>query len=103
MDYFKEILIDTSDDELYMDEDGFQRGRRDVDEIWNNDVEAYRQYSIKQYNSNEDRATDRFCLNMFLNTYSIAINVFGLHSELNAKASFNRLINMGWMVYREYE
>lgn len=98
-DWFNKIMVDTEDPELYVDAVGNPCGRKDVDIIWNDDVRAYRDFSIRQYNNDVHRGTDRFCLKAFLNQYDVAINVFHLHSEMNAKHSFNRLISSAWKTY----
>lgn len=59
----------------------------------NSDLEKYHKYMINKYNNDESRASDGFCFKKFLEDYSVAINVFGLHEELNCKGSFNRFIN----------
>lgn len=66
----------------------------------NNDIRSYRQYSISQYNNNEERGTDEFCFRKFLNEYTTAINVFGLHQEMNCKGSFNKFINASWCLLK---
>lgn len=98
-DWFKRIMIDTSDSELYTDDDGNPCGRIDVDIVWNDDVEAYRRFSIRQYNNDSKRGTDRFCLKAFLNWYDVAINVFNIHAEMNAKHTFNTILAEAWRIY----
>lgn len=100
MDYFKKILIDLESDDVWVNESEKKR-LYSIYEIWNKDVEEYRNHSIKHYNNDEERGTDKYCLQMFLNTYTACINIFNLHSELNAKKVFNGLINYGWMVYND--
>ena len=51
-DYFKEALIPKDDMEGI---------RPDIAELINTDVNNYREHMIKQYNGNEERATDEFC------------------------------------------
>lgn len=87
-DYFKEALIPK-------DMEGI---RPDIAEIINNDINKYRNHMIKQYNENKEKATDEFCFRKFLNDYSTAINVFGLHEEYNCKGSFNRFISSCWQI-----
>lgn len=59
---------------------------------------------IKQYNGDEQKATDEFCFRRFLNEYTTTINVFGLQQEYNCKRSFNRRISYYWeMVNRNEE
>ena len=53
---------------------------------------------IKQYNGDNIKGTDEFCFKRFLNEYSTAINVFGLHQEYNCKGSFNRFISSSWQI-----
>lgn len=89
-DYFKEIIIPK-------DTEGI---RPDIIEIINEDINNYRTYMIKQYNGDEKRATDEFCFKKFLNEYSTAINVFGLHKEYNCKGSFNRFISSCWQMMK---
>lgn len=62
-------------------------------DVINSDLEKYHNYMIKKYNNDELRASDGFCFKKFLEDYSVAINVFGLHEEMNCKRSFNRFIN----------
>ena len=88
-DYFKEALIPKNDMEGI---------RPDIAELINTDVNNYREHMIKQYNGNEERATDEFCFKKFLNEYSTAINIFGLHQEYNCKGSFNRHIGYCWQM-----
>lgn len=59
----------------------------------NSDLEKYHNYMINKYNNDELRASDGFCFKKFLEDYSKAINVFGLHEELNCRKSFNRFID----------
>ena len=94
MDYFKALIItDEDNDDIWKN--------KDVIDIWNSDVEKFRSHMIKQYNNDEERATDKFCLKIFLNWYSTAINVFDIHSELNHKKTFNQLIEFGWLLYND--
>lgn len=95
-DWFKKIMIDTDDPEIYIDVSGKPCGRPDIDKVWNEDVEKYREFSIKRHNDIEERGTDQYCVTIFLNWYSTAINVFDFHSEMNGKPSFNRLIESAW-------
>ena len=81
-DYFKEAIIPKD----------IEGDRSDITELINTDINNYREHMIKQYNGDKERATDEFCFKMFLNEYSTAINVFGLHQEYNCKGSFNRYI-----------
>ena len=62
-------------------------------DVINSDLEKYHNYMFKKYNNDELRASDGFCFKKFLENYSVAINVFGLHKEMNCKRSFNRFIN----------
>lgn len=87
-DYFKEAIIPK-------DTKGI---RPDIAELINTDICRYREHIVKQYNGDEQRATDEFCFKNFLNEYSTAINVFGLHKEYNCKGSFNRHINYCWQM-----
>ena len=88
-DYFKEALIPKDDMEGI---------RPDITELINTDVNNYREHMIKQYNGDEERATDKFCFKKILNEYSTAINIFGLHKEYNCKGSFNRHISYCWQM-----
>lgn len=72
--------------------------RPDIAALINTDINSYREHMIKQYNKDVERATDEFCFKKFLNEYSTAINVFGLHQEYDCKGSFNRFINDGWQL-----
>ena len=81
-DYFVEAIIPK-------DMSGI---RPDITGLINADINSYREHMIKQYNGDVQRATDEFCFKKFLNEYSTAINVFGLHQEYNCKGSFNRHI-----------
>jgi hypothetical protein len=87
-DYFLEAIVPENADGI----------RPDIAELINSDINCYRDYMIRQYNGNTEKATDEFCFKKFLNEYSTAINVFGLHSEFNCKSSFNRFINYCWQV-----
>lgn len=60
-----------------------------------NDLFAYREASIKQYNNNVARGTDAFCLKKFLNDYKTSIMIFNLHSEIE-KSDLLALINIAW-------
>lgn len=77
--------------------------RPDIAELINTDIDNYKLHMIKQYNGDTERATDVFCFKKFLNEYSTAINVFGLHQEYNCKGSFNRYINYCWQMINENE
>ena len=92
-DYFRETIIPS-------DIEGI---RSDIVELINTDINNYRKYIIKQYNGNEQRATDKFCFKKFLNEYSIAINVFGLHQEYDCKGLFNRYISYCWQMVNDNE
>lgn len=59
----------------------------------NDDIEKYRSYMINKYNFDIERATDQYAFRIFLKDYEVAVNVFGLHEEMNCKKSFNRFIN----------
>lgn len=85
-DYFKEAIISKNTDGI----------RPDIAELINADINNYRNHMIKQYNGDEQKATDEFCFRRFLNEYTTAINVFGLHQEYNCKRSFNRQISYYW-------
>lgn len=85
-DYFLEAIIPD-------DAEGI---RPNIVELINEDIGSYREYMIKQYNGAIERATDEFCFTKFLNEYTTAINVFGLHKEYNCKGSFNRFISGCW-------
>ena len=93
MDYFKQLITKAKD---FEDTEG-------VITQFCNDVESYREFSIRHYNGNSERGTDKFCLQMFLNNYNISINVFGLHSNMNHRKFFNRLLNRGWDVYNDID
>ena len=86
IDYFKEAIIPK-------DTEGI---RPDVAYLINTDISNYRERMIKQYNGDVKKATDEFCFKKFLNDYTIAINIFGLHQEYNCKRTFNRHINYCW-------
>lgn len=90
MDYFGKLIVTANE---FKNIDG-------VVMQFCEDAEAYRTFSVRHYND-IDRGTDKFCLQQFLNSYNVAINVFGLHSEMNHKKLFNRLINIGWMIYND--
>lgn len=60
------------------------------------DILKYREYNIKQYNEDLDKATDKFSFTQFLRFYNIAINVFNLHDEYSCKGSFNRFISVSY-------
>jgi hypothetical protein len=92
-DYFLGAIIPENTDGI----------RPDIIELINSDINSYRDYMIQQYNGDIEKATDGFCFKKFLNEYSTAINVFGLHSEFNCKGSFNRHINSCWQVVNENE
>jgi hypothetical protein len=92
IDYFLEAIIPENTDDI----------RSDIAELINSDINSYRDYMIRQYNGDAERATDEFCFKKFLNEYSAAINVFALHSEFNCKGSFNRYINYCWQVVNGY-
>ena len=85
-DYFRDAIIPSNTDGI----------RPDIAELINADVNKYRDHMIRQYNGNQERATDEFCFKKFLNEYSTAINIFGLHQECNCKGSFNRYISQCW-------
>ena len=87
-DYFLDALIPENTSGI----------RDDVRQLINKDVCNYREYSIKQYNGITEKATDEFCFRKFLNDYSMAVNVFGLHEEYNCKGSFNRFISCCWQI-----
>ena len=93
-DYFKEALIPKDDMEGI---------RPDIAELINTDVNNYREHMIKQYNGDKKIATDKFCFKKFLNEYSTAINIFGLHKEYNCKGSFNKYINYCWQMVNRNE
>lgn len=92
-DYFLEAIIPK-------DIEGI---RPDIAELINADINNYRAYMIKQYNEDTIKATDEFCFKKFLNEYSVAINVFGLHQEYNCKGSFNRFISTCWQMINNNE
>ena len=92
-DYFKEAIIPN-------DTEGI---RPDIAELINADINNYREHMIRQYNGDEQKATDKFCFTTFLNEYSPAINVFGLHQEYTCKGLFNRHINYCWQMVNENE
>lgn len=87
-DYFKEAIIPK-------DIEGI---RPDIIDLINDDLNKYREHMIKQYNGDEQKGTDEFCFRKFLNEYSTAINIFGLHQEYNCKGSFNKFISACWDV-----
>lgn len=87
-DCFQEAIIPQNTDGI----------RPDIAELINEDMINYRRYMIKQYNGNEERATDEFCFKKFLNEYSTAINIFGLHKEYDCKGSFNKFISNCWQI-----
>ena len=72
--------------------------RPDIAVLINADINSYREHMIKQYNGDVQRATDEFCFKKFLNEYSTAINVFGLHQEYKCKWSFNKHVGYGWQM-----
>lgn len=87
-DCFQEAIIPQNTDGI----------RPDIAELINEDMINYRRYMIKQYNGKEGRATDEFCFKKFLNEYSTAINIFGLHKEYDCKGSFNKFISNCWQI-----
>lgn len=87
-DYFTEVIIPKNTNGI----------RPDIVKLINEDINKYRDYSIKKYNGDIKRATDDFCFRQFLNEYSTAINIFGLHEEYNCEYSFNRFINSYWQI-----
>ena len=91
MDYFREAVIP----------EGAEGIRPDIAKLINKDVENYREFMVKKYNGNEEKAADEFCFRKFLNEYSIAINVFSLHDEYDCKGSFNRYINACWQFLKK--
>lgn len=84
MDYFENAK--------YIIDDELEGIRKDVTEIINGDIEKYKNFSIKRNDNNQTAGTNIYSFRQFLNNYNIAINVFGLHSELDCKGSFNRFI-----------
>lgn len=90
-DYFVEFV-------LPVDGDGI---RKDIAELINSDINNYREHMISQYNGDTCKTTDEFCFKKFLNDYSIAINVFGLHKEYNCRGSFNKFISYCWQTIKE--
>lgn len=87
-DYFLEAIISN-------DVEGI---RPDIVKLINSDICNYREHMIKQYNGITEKATDEFCFKKFLNDYTTAINIFGLHKEYNCKSSFNRFISSCWQI-----
>lgn len=75
-----------------------EKGRYSAEDIFREDIEKYKTYMIKQYNNNIERATDEFCFTNFLNEYKVAVNVFGLHSNLTTKRLLNRCIETCWQI-----
>ena len=73
-------------------------GRYSPEDIFREDIEKYREYIVKQYNGDENRATDEFCFRKFLNEYHIAVNVFSLHSNMATKFALNQCIEMCWQI-----
>ena len=73
-------------------------GRYAPEDIFREDIEKYREYIIKQYNGDIEKATDEFCFRKFLNEYQIAVNVFGLRTNMTTERSLNRCIEMCWQI-----
>ena len=92
-DYFKLSIIPK-------DVEGI---RPDIACLINTDVNNYREHMIKQYNGDDQKTTDEYCFRRFLNEYSTAINIFGLHHEYNCKGSFNRYISYCWQMVNDNE
>lgn len=84
MDYFENAK--------YIIDDELEGVRKEVAEIINSDIEKYKEFSIKRNDCNQIAGTNIYSFRAFLNDYSIAINVFGLYSELDCRGSFNRFI-----------
>ena len=64
-DYFKLSIIPK-------DVEGI---RPDIACLINTDVNNYREHMIKQYNGDDQKATDEYCFRRFLNEYSTAISI----------------------------
>lgn len=66
------------------------------------DLDNYREYLLRQYNNDNKKATDEHNFRAFLNDYTKAVNVFGLHKNLT-KRPFNRVIAILWstVVYKK--
>ena len=90
-DYFVEFILPINGEGI----------RKDIAELINADINNYREHMINQYNGDISKGTDEFCFKKFLNDYSIAINVFGLHKEYNCKGSFNKFISSCWQTIKE--
>ena len=90
-DYFLDAIIEIDDDISI---------RPDIAKLINGDIRRYRSHMIKQYNNDVERATDLFCFKKFLNDYTMAVNVFGLHEEYNCRSSFNGFISGCWQLIR---
>ena len=73
-------------------------GRYAPEDIFREDIEKYKEYIVRQYNDDIERATDEFCFTKFLNEYQVAVNVFDLHSNMVTKRSLNRCIEMCWQI-----
>ena len=100
MDYFKELITHVDG---FINNEDYPLTQADIEvvKVFIEDIIKYRDFSIRHYNNDEQRATDKFCLNAFLNAYNLAIKVFGLHSELDRRKMFNRLIEYGWLLYND--
>lgn len=69
-----------------------------TNDIFREDIEKYKEYIIRQYNGNIEKATDEFCFKKFLNEYQVAVNVFNLHSNMTTKRALNQCIEMCWQI-----
>lgn len=66
-----------------------------------NDIKSYKDYIIKHYNGNVERATDKYSVNEFLYHYEIAINIFGLHPEIKRK--LNQALSLSRDIVAHYD
>lgn len=86
-DYFAEAIL------LFPSEDG----RYSAEDIFKEDIEKYRKCMIERYDDCiEEMATDGFNFLKFLDAYKVAVNVFGLHSNITSKDSLNKCIDVCW-------
>ena len=87
-DYFKEALIPKDDMEGI---------RPDIAELINTDVNNYREHMIKQYNGDEEKATDEFCLLDDLQVIGTANMADGtLHIDLVC-TNWNKRFETDWI------
>lgn len=86
-DYFEKIIIPNEDTNI----------PEKIKQLINHDIREYKKRSIEENEGSVIKATGQYNVRKFLNEYSNAINLFGLHSEYNCKNIFNKFIedNLG--------